>query len=74
MANQDKDRLAGTEEGALDDPAGADGNASASDPQASRGEDMRRGNGAQDDGGGGDFARSFRKMAFDYCPSSGHPG
>jgi len=51
VANQDKDRLAGTEEEVLDGPGAPDGTASASGPQASRGDDMGRGNSAPDDAG-----------------------
>jgi MinD-like ATPase involved in chromosome partitioning or flagellar assembly len=51
VANQDEDRLAGTESEVRNGPGAADGTASASAPQASRGDDMGRGNGAPEDGG-----------------------
>jgi MinD-like ATPase involved in chromosome partitioning or flagellar assembly len=51
VANQDKDRLAGTEEGTRDQPAPAGGPGSVPGARTPRGDDMHRGSGAKDSGG-----------------------
>jgi MinD-like ATPase involved in chromosome partitioning or flagellar assembly len=51
VANQDKDRLAGTEESARDQPGPAAGPGSAPDARVPGGDDMHRGSGAKDSGG-----------------------
>jgi MinD-like ATPase involved in chromosome partitioning or flagellar assembly len=51
VANQDKDRLAGADEGVRDQPAPAGGPGSVPDARAPRGDDMHRGSGAKDSGG-----------------------